>query len=53
MFTYLSAASTTWVDNGGKGDVMDLHDECLALGLLAKVVGLTWSAVGVVYEAAG
>jgi hypothetical protein len=26
----LDAASMTWVDNGGKGDLIDLYDECLA-----------------------
>ena len=26
----LDAASMTWVDNDGKGDIMDLYDECLA-----------------------
>lgn len=30
VFACLEAASTTWVENGGKGDVMDLYDECLA-----------------------
>jgi AcrR family transcriptional regulator len=29
-FACLDAASTTWVDNDGKGDIMDLYDECLA-----------------------
>lgn len=29
-FACLDAASMTWVDNGGKGDIMDLYDECLA-----------------------
>lgn len=26
----LDAASMTWVGNDGKGDIMDLYDECLA-----------------------
>ncbi|MCW2508801.1 MAG: TetR family transcriptional regulator [Modestobacter sp.] len=30
VFACLDAASMTWVDNGGKGDIMDLYDECLA-----------------------
>ncbi|MGW4517653.1 TetR/AcrR family transcriptional regulator [Streptomyces sp. NPDC004393] len=29
-FACLDAASMTWVDNNGKGDIMDLYDECLA-----------------------
>jgi AcrR family transcriptional regulator len=29
-FACLDAASMTWVDNDGKGDIMDLYDECLA-----------------------
>ncbi len=29
-FAFLDAASMTWVDNDGKGDIMDLYDECLA-----------------------
>ncbi|GHJ41559.1 TetR/AcrR family transcriptional regulator [Streptomyces sp. TS71-3] len=29
-FACLDAASMTWVDNAGKGDIMDLYDECLA-----------------------
>jgi len=29
-FACLDAASMTWVDNGGKGDIVDLYDECLA-----------------------
>lgn len=29
-FACLDAASMTWVENGGKGDLMDLYDECLA-----------------------
>ncbi|WP_399880629.1 TetR/AcrR family transcriptional regulator [Streptomyces sp. BBFR51] len=29
-FACLDAASMTWVDNGGRGDIMDLYDECLA-----------------------
>ena len=29
-FACLDAASMTWVDNGGKGDIIDLYDECLA-----------------------
>lgn len=29
-FACLDAASMTWVDNGGEGDVLDLYDECLA-----------------------
>ena len=28
-FACLDAASMTWVGNGGKGDIMDLYDECL------------------------
>jgi hypothetical protein len=30
VFACLEAASTTWVEKGGKGDVMALNDECLA-----------------------
>ncbi|MEZ0070804.1 hypothetical protein [Planotetraspora sp. GP83] len=30
VFTCLDAASMAWVDNDGKGDIMDLYDECLA-----------------------
>jgi AcrR family transcriptional regulator len=30
VFACLDAASMTWVDNDGKGDIMDLYDECLA-----------------------
>jgi AcrR family transcriptional regulator len=30
-FACLDAASMTWVDNGGKGDIIDLYDECLAV----------------------
>jgi len=30
VFACLDAASTTWVENDGKGDIMDLYDECLA-----------------------
>jgi AcrR family transcriptional regulator len=30
VFACLDAASMTWVDNDGKGDLMDLYDECLA-----------------------
>jgi AcrR family transcriptional regulator len=30
VFACLEAASTTWVESGGKGNVMDLYDECLA-----------------------
>ncbi|MFD2421765.1 TetR/AcrR family transcriptional regulator [Amycolatopsis pigmentata] len=26
----LDAATMTWVDNGGKGEIMDLYDDCLA-----------------------
>ncbi|MET8253412.1 helix-turn-helix domain-containing protein [Micromonospora sp. NPDC005197] len=29
-FACLDAASMTWVANDGKGDIMDLYDECLA-----------------------
>ncbi|MET7334754.1 helix-turn-helix domain-containing protein [Nonomuraea sp. NPDC005650] len=29
-FACLDAASMMWVDNDGKGDIMDLYDECLA-----------------------
>ncbi|MGW6057364.1 TetR/AcrR family transcriptional regulator [Streptomyces sp. NPDC055189] len=29
-FACLDAASMTWVDNGGTGDIIDLYDECLA-----------------------
>jgi len=29
-FACLDAASMTWVDNDGTGDIMDLYDECLA-----------------------
>ncbi|MFF4401504.1 TetR/AcrR family transcriptional regulator [Streptomyces sp. NPDC001480] len=29
-FACLDAASMTWVANGGKGEIMDLYDECLA-----------------------
>ncbi|MGW1747480.1 TetR/AcrR family transcriptional regulator [Streptomyces sp. NPDC002092] len=29
-FACLDAASMTWVANEGKGDIMDLYDECLA-----------------------
>lgn len=29
-FACLDAASMTWVDHDGKGDIMDLYDECLA-----------------------
>ncbi|MFF4749360.1 TetR/AcrR family transcriptional regulator [Streptomyces sp. NPDC002514] len=29
-FACLDAASMTWVDDDGKGDIMDLYDECLA-----------------------
>jgi AcrR family transcriptional regulator len=29
-FACLDAASMTWADNDGKGDIMDLYDECLA-----------------------
>jgi AcrR family transcriptional regulator len=29
-FACLDAASMTWVDNDGEGDIMDLYDECLA-----------------------
>lgn len=29
-FACLDAASMTWVDTGGKGDIIDLYDECLA-----------------------
>lgn len=29
-FACLDAASMTWVDNDGKGDIIDLYDECLA-----------------------
>jgi AcrR family transcriptional regulator len=29
-FACLDAASMTWVDNDGKGDLMDLYDKCLA-----------------------
>ncbi|MBI0379260.1 TetR family transcriptional regulator [Streptomyces albiflaviniger] len=29
-FACLDAASMAWVDNDGKGDIMDLYDECLA-----------------------
>jgi AcrR family transcriptional regulator len=29
-FACLDAASMTWVDNDGEGDLMDLYDECLA-----------------------
>lgn len=30
VFACLDAASMTWVGNDGKGDIMDLYDECLA-----------------------
>lgn len=30
VFACLDAASMAWVDNDGKGDIMDLYDECLA-----------------------
>jgi AcrR family transcriptional regulator len=30
VFACLDVASTTWVKNNGKGDIMDLYDECLA-----------------------
>jgi AcrR family transcriptional regulator len=30
VFGCLDAASMTWVENDGKGDIMDLYDECLA-----------------------
>ncbi|MER8007839.1 hypothetical protein [Streptomyces sp. NPDC094149] len=29
-FACLDAASMTWVDNDGEGELMDLYDECLA-----------------------
>ncbi|MBV1942420.1 hypothetical protein KUF83_38680 [Streptomyces sp. BV286] len=29
-FGCLDAASITWVANDGKGEIMDLYDECLA-----------------------
>ncbi|MEW2625764.1 helix-turn-helix domain-containing protein [Streptomyces sp. NPDC048106] len=29
-FACLDAASMTWVDNDGKGEIMDLYDECMA-----------------------
>lgn len=29
-FACLDAASMTWVAGDGKGDIMDLYDECLA-----------------------
>lgn len=29
-FACLDAASMTWVANDGKGEIMDLYDECLA-----------------------
>ncbi|WP_445520889.1 hypothetical protein [Streptomyces sp. NEAU-174] len=29
-FACMDAASMAWVDNDGKGDIMDLYDECLA-----------------------
>ncbi|OON82759.1 TetR/AcrR family transcriptional regulator [Streptomyces tsukubensis] len=29
-FACLDAASMTWVENGGEGDIIDLYDECLA-----------------------
>ncbi|WP_413800638.1 TetR/AcrR family transcriptional regulator [Streptomyces iranensis] len=29
-FACLDAASMAWVDNDGKGDILDLYDECLA-----------------------
>ncbi|MEV0640869.1 hypothetical protein AB0I77_39280 [Streptomyces sp. NPDC050619] len=29
-FACLDAASMTWVNHDGKGDIMDLYDECLA-----------------------
>jgi AcrR family transcriptional regulator len=29
-FACLDGASMTWVDNDGKGDIIDLYDECLA-----------------------
>lgn len=29
-FACLDAATMTWVDNDGNGDIMDLYDECLA-----------------------
>jgi AcrR family transcriptional regulator len=30
VFACLDVASTAWVENDGKGDIMDLYDECLA-----------------------
>ena len=30
VFACLDAASMTWVENGGEGDLMSLYDECLA-----------------------
>jgi AcrR family transcriptional regulator len=30
VFACLDAAAMTWVENDGKGDIMDLYDECLA-----------------------
>jgi AcrR family transcriptional regulator len=30
VFACLDAASMTWVENNGTGDIMDLYDECLA-----------------------
>ncbi|MEU7145123.1 hypothetical protein ABZ942_37165 [Nocardia sp. NPDC046473] len=29
-FACFDAASMTWVDNGGKGDIIDRYDECVA-----------------------
>lgn len=29
-FACFDVATTTWVDNGGEGDIIDLYDECLA-----------------------
>ena len=29
-FACFDAATMTWVDNGGEGDIIDLYDECLA-----------------------
>lgn len=29
-FACLDAASMTWVESGGEGEIMDLYDACLA-----------------------
>jgi hypothetical protein len=30
-FACLDAASLTWVESDGEGDILDLYDECLAV----------------------